>query len=221
MKLKRALIDPAFWLLLGINGYLVYHYYQHPEVFTTLIWLYWSQTGLMGFFNFLDILTGPEKTLTEQEEATINNSNLSDASKYEITHRDRVKVAFGFLTLFGILQAIYVAFIAVMPESGPFQWYLYWYFIIAFFMGQLYTFIQHKLQQKKSPPNLVPSTFVPFLRILPLHLTIVLPTFLKVGNMGFFLILKSLVDIIMYVFIKPAAPSKELRAASLSTQQSL
>jgi hypothetical protein len=57
MKLKwwKILIDPAFWVLLGVNVYLVYKYEQRPEIFTTLIWLYWSQSILYGLFCYFEI----------------------------------------------------------------------------------------------------------------------------------------------------------------------
>ena len=220
MKVSSAFKDPSFWLLIGINTALVYQYYQHPEAFTTLIWLYWSQSIVMGFFTFLDILTAPKLT-PEEFAAVVAESVKNEENRKLVKQVTKISSAFGFLFFFGVLHLFYLIFIATMKRSGPFDWNMYKYFLCAFVAGQALTFIQHKIQQRKSRPNLGPSTLIPFVRLLPLHLTIILPTFLKVGDMGFFLIVRSVADIVMYVAAKPPTKSREMDATLLSTQQNM
>jgi len=220
MKINKAFKDPSFWLLTGINAALVHQYYQHPEAFTTLIWLYWSQSIVMGFFTFLDILTAPKIT-ADEFAAIVAETGIKEENRSFVKQVTKIGTAFGFLFFFSVLHLFYLVFIATMKKSGPFDWNMFKYFLFAFVAGQVLTFIQHKIQQRKSRPNLGPSTLIPFMRVLPLHLTIILPTFLKVGDMGFFLIVRSIADIIMYIVSKPSSRSKEADATLLSTQQNI
>ena len=212
MKRKNIWLDPSFWVLIGVNGYLVYHYYHHPEIFTTLIWLYWSQSVLMGIFNFFDMLT---LKIMKPESITVNEKPIKSPT-----------VVKGFSAVFfafhyGFFHLVYFVFLASMKKSGPIQWDFLKYFFFAFLVGQIINFIQHKIQQRKQQANLGTMFFTPYLRILPMHLTILLPNFIPVSGMGIFLILKSLADVGMYIVTKPSYQSRETDSAMLAVEQSM
>ena len=207
MKHNRILTDPGFWVLAGINVYLVYHYYQHPEIFTTLIWLYWSQSVLLGVFNFLDILT----VRKVKPESVVINGRPGSLQK--------TPSAFFFLVHYGFFHLVYLFFISSMKPTGPFQLEFFKYFFFAFLAGQIITFVQHKIQQRKTLTNIGAMFFIPYLRIIPMHLTILLPALLHFGDMGIFLILKALADVAMYIVTRPAGSGKESNAALLAAQQ--
>ncbi len=218
MRRKKVLTDPGFLVLIGINAYLVYHYYHHPEIFTTLIWLYWSQSVLMGVFTFFDMLTvqkvrtdpaNPAGALFKQDQAATKETTSNRPS------------AFFFLFHYGFFHVVYLVFISTMKRTGPFQWEFFKYFILAFLIGQIFTFIQHKVAQRQAKTDMGAMFFIPYLRIIPMHLTIILPSFLGIGNMGIFLILKSAADIVMYIATKPAQKGKEGDTAMLVSQQTM
>ena len=205
---RRKFIDPSLWVLIGINGYLVYHYYQHPEVFKTLIWLYWSQSVLMGLFNFLDMLTvreiaPPDPAQTGQGKTWTRSS------------------AFFFLFHYGFFHVAYLVFVATMKFTGSMDWGLFKYFFLAFLAGQIITFIQHKIQQRTMKSDLGKMFFIPYIRVEPMHLTILVPAFLHISNMGIFLILKAIADVVMYMATRPPGKSKEMNTAALASQQTM
>ena len=61
--------------------------------------------------------------------------------------------------------------------------------------------------------------FIPYLRIIPMHLSILLPVIIHIGNMGIFLVLKAIADVVMYLVTKPPGNSKEQGVALLASQQ--
>ncbi len=230
MKRKKIFTDPAFWILLGINGYLVYHYYHYPEIFKTLIWLYWSQSVMIGLFSFIDILTTPQRFygsfLTKQISITgaldglVDGSPLPDENKPP-AKRSNFSLARGFLVPYIILHLIYLVFIASMKSKDVFRLDLYSYFLLAFLLGQIISFIQHKINQRKTHNDDGGMYALPYLRVFPMHITIVIGAFLHAGNMLVFLILKSITDVIMYIATKPKSPTREMDAATLASQQSM
>jgi Family of unknown function (DUF6498) len=212
MKRKKVLTDPGFWVLIGINVYLIIHYYNNPAIFTTLIWLYWSQSVMMGLFNAVDILT-VRTVQTEPDKAT--------GQPVSSMFKNRVRGALFFTVHYGFFHLAYLIFIATMKRSGPFQWDFYKYFIMAFFVGQVINFVQHKIQQRRAASNIGTMFFVPYLRIIPMHLTILIPAFLNISNLGIFLILKSVADVVMYIVTKPAPNTRESNEAMLAAQQTM
>ena len=208
MNRKNVFLDPSLWVLIGINVYLVYYYYQHPAIFTTLVWLYWAQSIMLGAFNFLDILT--IKRVLAPKKGTSDIFGL------------KRPLAFFFMFHYGCFHLVYFFFLLGFKSSGPFQWDFFRYFLLAFFFGQAVNFIQHKINQRKEPANIAVMFFTPYLRVVPMHLTILLPNFMPVTNMGVFLILKSVADVLMYLVTNRSnKKSPEMDKSLLATQDSM
>ena len=194
MKQKKIWTDVSFWVLIGMNAYLVFYYYLQPQIFTTLVWLYWAQSVLIGFFNFADIITIRK---VKPMPITVNGVDKIMNAKMKLPG------ALFFLFHYGFFHFIYAFFLAGMKITGPFQTTFFRYCLGAFIIGQVVNFVQHKIQQQKEETNLTKMFMTPYLRIVPMHLTILIPLFLHVSNLGVFLILKSIADVLMYVVTKP------------------
>ena len=208
MDRKRTLLDPSLWVLIGINVYLTWYYYHQPGVFTTLLWLYWAQSVMLGLFNFLDMLTIRQAQAPDKETSGI--------------FAFKRPAAFFFLFHYGFFHFVYFFFLLSMKSSGPFQWPLFKNFLLAFIFGQVINFIQHKIQQRKQAANLGAMFFIPYLRIVPMHLTILLPNFLPISNLGIFVVLKSVADVLMYVVTnKTNKKDRTTNQAMLATNQSM
>ena len=184
MRRRKILNDPSFWALLLVNLVLVYKYEQRPQIFTTLIWLYFSQNILYGLFNFLDMLTSPR----------IDESGAGDAMS-----KSSVTLATFFLFHFGFFHFIYFFFLITMQKTGPFDWGFYKEFLAVFFFFQLFHFIQHKIQDKQKPTSLKKMFIRPYARVVPMHLCLLLPAFFGFSHLTTFLILKVIMDMLMYV----------------------
>ena len=206
MNTRKMMTDPSLWVLIAVNGYLIYYYYHHPEVFTTLIWLYWVQSVTLGFFTFLDIITVRKvQPVTEGTTETFGR---------------RVPTALFFLVHYGFFHLGYMIFLFTIKSSGPFQWDFFKYFSMLFFAGQLINFIRHKLQQRTQEVSLSKMFLTPYIRIVPMHLTIMAPNFLHVTHMGVFIVLKSVADVLMYLATNTVNKKNRLEEqAVLTTQQ--
>ncbi len=194
MKFKKALTDPSFWILLIANVYLVYKYEQNPDIFTTLIWLYWSQSIIYGFFNFFDILTTKYVDLSTQLQPSLGSENSTDKQK-DI----RNATAWVFLFHFGFFHFVYFIFLLTMTTLKLFDWVFFKYYILVFVVFQVVSFIQHKIQNKNKPADIGKMFFTPYLRIIPMHLCILIPAFVHITNLTVFLVLKVIADVLMYV----------------------
>lgn len=204
---KKIFRDPGLWMLIAVNCSLVWYYFHHPEAFTTLVWAYWVQSVMLGMFNILDILTVRKIAVPVGEDSS--------------SFTRRIPTALFFLVHYGLFHLVYSIFIYGIKPRYPFDFGLFEYCIFAFFFGQLLTFIRHKKEQRTHAVNLGTMFFIPYLRIIPMHLTILLPSFLGMRSVGIFLILKSLADVVMYIVTRPAATDKVTDVATLTSQQEL
>jgi hypothetical protein len=213
MRRKKILTDPTFWVLIILNGYLLYRFYEQPELFMTLVWLYWSQSMLLGVFTILDLLTIKNaKPVTLTINKAFNSMRDDKKSKYS-------SVRFFFI-IYGALHLFYSAFLLTMnKDHAPIRWEFFKYFFYAFLVGQVINFIQNKIQQRKQETDTAPIMFSPFIRVLPVHLIIIFSGFFPGRAMIAFLILKSVADVVTYVATKPAYKSRETDATLLTTQQ--
>ena len=194
--IKKRLLDPGFIILLGVNLYSVYFYYYHPDRFTTIIWLYWSQSVCLGFFNALDIATLKNYDISIFKRA--DNVTVSNASMKNFT-------AVFFLIHFGFFHFVYLFFLIGIKKTGPFDWYFYQITLSIFLIGQVFNFIPHKIAQRKNdiPVNVNTMFFIPYLRVVPMHLCILLPAFFHFSNLMVFIILKVIFDALMYMSTRP------------------
>ena len=49
--------DPSLYLLILLNLFFIYEYKDDPLKYTTIIWVFWCQSVLIGLFNFIELLT--------------------------------------------------------------------------------------------------------------------------------------------------------------------
>lgn len=193
--LSNLTSDPSVFLLILSNliaiFFAVVEGWALPEVF----FLYWCQSVMIGFFQFLKILS------------------LKDFSVegFSINHRPTVKskgtqlFTAGFFAFhygsfhFGYLLFIMAAFsLPALLSKGA----LFFVIVIAaFFFNHLFSYNYFKDKPFKSPPNIGMLMFQPYARIVPMHLFIVFGIFLSAGTetVVLFLLLKTVADVVMHV----------------------
>jgi hypothetical protein len=191
--LKNVLKDPSFWLLIAINTWCIYYYERHPEGFSTIVWLYWIQSVLIGIFNFLDLLTIKNP---DPKSMTINDRPMDGSGK------SRGCVAFFFLFHYQFFHFVYIIFLATMLK-GPIDFIFLLMGTVAFALGTLVQFIRHKRAEAGIIVNVGKIFFMPYLRIVPMHLMILGPAFLGWHTSTVFLLLKLMADALMYILTSP------------------
>ena len=194
MKFKKVAIDPSFWILLIVNGYLVYKYEQNPDIFSTLVWLYWSQSIIYGFFAFLTMSTLPEPDVKVNQLTVVERG---DKPEGKVTYL--AAAAWFFVFHYGFFHLVYFVFLLTITKLNLFDWQFFKYCLAVFFTAQLANFIQYKLQKQKAPADFGRLLAIPYLRIIPMHLCILVPAFLNVAGLTVFLVLKVVADAVMYV----------------------
>lgn len=199
--LKRILFDPAFLFLIAINAYCIWYYQNNPNEFNTIVFLYWGQSVLIGIFNFADLLTVKNVIPGSMSinDAPVNNSARSKgcAASFFAVHYGFFHLAYGIFILISTKLKIDFHFVLIG--------------LAAFSLNLIIQFIRHKQWQKTNAVNLGAMFFLPYLRIIPMHLMILGPVFLHWQASTIFLVLKAVADVIMYLVTspihKPVSPS--------------
>ena len=190
--LKRIFTDPAFLFLIAINAYCIWYYQNNPNEFNTLVFLYWGQSVLIGLFNFVDLLT--VKNIVP-ESIVMNDKPVNNSRPFGCT-------ATFFAVHYGIFHFVYLIFILVQSKLN-----IDFHFVLiglaAFSLNLIIQFIRQKQWERTNAVNLGTMFFLPYLRIIPMHLMILGPVFLHWKASIIFLVLKTFADVVMYLITSP------------------
>lgn len=182
--MKRLFSNPSTLFLLLGNIYCIWYYEKYPEDFATIVWIYWFQSIIIGFFNFLELVT-------------IKNNELRDENKSGTFFKSGCSGWF-FLFHYGIFHLVYFVFLLVDFNVASVKKLVLLIGIATFFLESLIGFIRHKVVEKTEKVNVGVLFFLPYLRIIPMHLMILLPSFFGVKPTILFLVLKMGADLLSF-----------------------
>lgn len=138
---------------------------------STVLWVYWTQSIIIGFFQFLRILSLKNFT------------------------------AFFFAFHYGFFHFIYAIFLASVAAKAPENFMFILTGSSIFFLNHLFSFIHNKEDDEKSKPNIGKLMFSPYARIIPMHLIIIFGALLGDQiKLIIFLALKTIADLAMHIF---------------------
>ena len=195
---KSKLFDLNLWFLLAINTWCILYYNQNQAAFYSVLWLYWCQSVLIGLFNFMDLITVP--------------THLKGIEKPEYFFGSKGCSAFFFLFHYQAFHLAYAIFIITNGRSLDKEFLLIG--ISSFTVNLFLQFLQNKRIQRSSKVSISKMFFLPYLRIVPMHLMILAPIFLHIQPSTIFLILKTIADIIMYLIIAQKPTSVQVTAGN-------
>jgi hypothetical protein len=164
----------------------------HGTGFKTLVWIYWCQSVIIGLFNFLNLIT--VRSIIPGS-IKINDEPVVQAAQA------RGCLAPFFAVHYGIFHFVYFIFLfTITDENDKLDLHFFQVSVAAFFVDQLWNFIRLKQWEKTHKTNAGALFFLPYVRIVPMHLTILLPGFLKgLSHLAVFLALKTVADAVTYV----------------------
>jgi len=214
----NPLHDRSLWLLLLVNGIaLVLAVMQNWNVLI-LMWIYWFQSIVIGFFSFRRI-----RQLGEFSTAglTINYDAV------EPTEETKNFIAFFFLKHYGSFHLVYFGFLLISSRYGMLgdadgsalssADLIYIIPTSLLFLGNhVYSYLYNK-PRDAGRQNIGALMCYPYARIVPMHLTICLGGFLG-GGLLLFLLLKTLADAIMHVVEHRVLLRGQARQAQHSSQ---
>jgi Family of unknown function (DUF6498) len=187
--LQRIIKDPGFWFLLLMNGYLIYYYQQQPGQFNTIVWIYWMQSVLIGLFNFFDLMTvkNPDETSLSLNNRPVAKSSMGCAAWFFLLH-------------YGFFHFVYAIFLLVGKHSGV-NGKLLLISAGIFVAESTLQFIRKRNSLLTEKINVGKMFFTPYIRIVPMHLMILVPSFLGITGSVLFLVLKTVADAGMYLLV--------------------
>ena len=156
-----------------------------------LMYVYWGQSMLIGLGYVVRILQ-LDKFSTEGFK--INNRSVDP------TPETKRQTAGFFVIHFGIFHVVYLLFIAQDLGLGS-LFSLGWIACIgSFAVNHWFSFRYHLEQDKRGEPNIGTLMFTPYLRIIPMHLTIIFGSTMADGaSLLLFGLLKTGADVLMHV----------------------
>ena len=162
-----------------------------------ILWIYWTQSVIIGIFNFIKILSLKE----------FSTEGFRQGGKQVLpTKAAKISTAIFFLFHYGFFHVIYAVFIGSFSTFGKIgnvgndtNYILY--ASLTFFVSYFIEFINSKNEQSDVLPNLGSLMFTPYARIIPMHLTIILGGFIGAAG-GLLSANTNLAIIILFTAIK-------------------
>ncbi len=170
-----------------------------------LLWVYWCQSVTIGFFNFLRMMKLQDFTT---EGLTSNGRPVPE------TPAGKRSTAIFFLFHYGFFHLAYLVFIAAHGSGfDPGDWLWVAAGALGFLASHSFSFRYNVAKDLEGRPNLGAMMFIPYCRIVPMHLTIIFGGAMAKSQLAllFFLVLKSAADQLMH-HVEHAMMRKSLRA---------
>lgn len=177
-------------LIIAFNLYFIWYYRQHHEAFKTLLLLYWLQSVVIGLFTVVEMLSASDE---EVVDVRVNNGPpLPKASA-------RGCGALFFMGHYGTFHMVYLFMITLAYEGRIDMGFLKLSagVVLAAEFMDFFRRRQAKLQTSRTI-NAGAIMFLPYLRIVPMHLMLVGASFSGWSDVTFFLVLKTVADLAMH-----------------------
>lgn len=187
--------DPSAKSLVLANLFTIFFAMVEDWSLLTVMWVYWSQSVIIGFFTVIKILSfkvPPEK---------LNENDLGRKAPLLA----KIFLA-GFFTFhYGFFHFGYASFLEVFSQmsNSPVESHYVFLTTCVFFANHLYSFLYNRTKET-SKMNAGIIFMAPYARIIPMHLTIIFGGFIMmVGGSNriillLFLLLKTLADVLMH-----------------------
>ena len=204
-KRNNILSDPEFWMILLFNGLFIFLYATKNISVGTVIWIYYLQSLLLG------------------GQYLVRMIGISSRSN----EKGRWFTPLFFCANFGMFHLVYFVFLIMMTASssgikGDFRTVLYGLGIL--FINTIFSTISDLKADKLEEKNPGVLMFIPYLRIAPLHLFIILgfSSLSGAGNSSkiwffrqdafiVFIILKTITDVAMHIIVNKTWKAKRER----------
>jgi hypothetical protein len=192
------LTDRSALFLIFSNIVLIFFALYENWGILTVMFIYWCQSIIIGFFTFIKMIT-----LKDFSTGGVNNNTLPP------TTSTKIFMSFFFLIHYGMFHFGYFVFLiggAFFTSELKLEPIDVSILLImgVFFVNHLFSFLYNRKKDANKRPNIGKIMFFPYIRIIPMHLTIIIGYgfILAGGNIQivllFFLLLKTFADVAMH-----------------------
>lgn len=186
MKKFKFLNDPSLLMLIATNLWLIYSYYQNPDTINNIIILFYIQSILIGLVNVLELYT-------------LNNFTGKELLPASMANKKDGCFALFFAVHYGAFHFVYLFFLAGIIDFHKVDYLFIRSACLVLAAGAIINFIHDKMRNRYEPVNSGVMFFMPYARIIPMHLMILAPEFLSISRSMVFLILKMVADVVMFL----------------------
>jgi len=208
--------DHSTLLLLFANFIMIFFAIYENWNLLTIMFIYWCQSVIIGIFTFFKILN-----LKNFSTEGMKFSNIPALP----TTGTKIGIAFFFLFHYGFFHFGYLLFLIVNPffntsSQTSFTDLTILFVVGIFFINHLFSFLYNREKDSKKKQNIGKVMMFPYIRIVPMHLTIIFGSFFIMAgspqiSLILFLILKTIADIAMHI-VEHRATSVEKIQISLN-----
>lgn len=188
-KFKSYLLDTSFIALFLSNVIIIILVIVQNWEASTVLWVYWIQSVIIGFFQFLRVLS-LKKFSTE-------NFTINDKPALPTTKTKQFS-AFFFVFHYGFFHFIYAIFLFNFFTKQPLDFTYISIGGLIFFLNHTFSYFHNKFIDEQKTQNIGQIMFSPYARIIPMHLIIIFGTILGQSVLIVFLLLKTLADLFMH-----------------------
>lgn len=189
--------DASLQALLLVNIFTIFVAIKEGWGLGTLMWVYWFQSIIIGIFNVVRIVRLKNFST---DGVKMNNQTIppTKGSKYLVA---------GFFTIhYGLFHLVYfffllLGFTSLAESSSSVAWSFVFGTSFMFFCNHLFSYLYNKDRDTQTA-NIGTLMFLPYARILPMHLTIIFApmfAFFATIPLLIFLLLKTVADMITHV----------------------
>lgn len=201
--LRNIFRDPELWFIILFNISIVFFYYLGQVDPRVVIFIFYVQSLIIGLVNFIRMY---KLKNFSTENFTSNGKPVAN------TPQAARSTAFFFLLHYGGFHFIYFFFIIIILFSipgvrGGFDSEIFLFSVLSYFISSIFALRYHIEADKEDKPNIGTLMFIPYLRVVPMHIFIMLGMGLFMSKkeiMGmdileFFIILKTISDVLMHI----------------------
>lgn len=201
--LRNIFRDPELWYIILFNVSIVFFYYLgqvDPRIVILIFYVQSIIIGLMNFIRMYKLENFSTKNFTSNGKPVSNSPKAAKST------------AFFFLIHYGGFHFIYFFFITIMllsiqGERKPFDSEIFLMSIFSYFISSIFALRYHIEADKEDKPNIGTIMFIPYLRVVPMHIFIILgmgffiskKEILGMDVLEFFIILKTISDVLMHI----------------------
>ncbi len=207
-KPKNIFDDMSLWSLVFSNIVTIFFAVTESWNLLAIVWVYWFQSMIIGLFNFIRILQLKEFST---EGFKINGEPT------EPTQGTKIFTSFFFLFHYGCFHLGYLVFLMsgnltknYTSSLSNVEFKYVYLSALLFFINHFYSYIYNRTKDTKKQ-NIGSLMFYPYLRIIPIHFTMVFGA-TYINSLPLFLFLKTAADATMHIVEHNILRGGELRS---------
>jgi FtsH-binding integral membrane protein len=156
--------DSSVWSLLAANAVALAAALHFDWSANSLMLVYWIQSVVIGISYFFRILS--------LDRFSTENFQINDRPVAPTPETKR-QVASFFAMHYGLFHAVYFMFLILNPDDPAVVDAAFWICAAAFAFNHLWSYRYNRDLDRQGTPNIGTLMFTPYLRIIPMHLTII------------------------------------------------